>query len=158
MAARLDPKLADARLNLGVIFFRQSEYTRAGKELWEAVRLNPRYALAYFNLGLVRLAQHDLENAKQLFQKVEQLGSRDATVYYNMGLIYETIGDNADAVRLFKTALSLKPEWVEPRLKLVSAFANNGMCQEAEELARTSPVHDSRLEAAAAGCSSGGRP
>jgi tetratricopeptide (TPR) repeat protein len=146
VAVRLDPGLADAHQNMGVILFQQGDYSEAAKELEEATRINPKYTLAWFNLGLVTIAQGDLAGAKKYFKKVEELGSRDAAVYFNLGLIYEKTGDDADALRLFKTALALRPEWIEPRLELAHAFTNNGMCKEAVDIIKSSPANDPRFQ------------
>ena len=152
-AIKLDPKKADTHANMGICLFKIGYNDAAEDEFKKAIELDPKYSVAYFNLGLVyavRALRHpegnDLELAKANWEKAMELKPTDAKVYYNLGAIYEKLNDPANAVRAYQIALSLRPEWVEARLKVAKAWAGQGRCGEALKLVQSSPVQDPRFQ------------
>ena len=151
-AIKLDPKAAESHSNMGICLFKIGNYPAAEDELKKALEIDPKYSIAYFNLGLVRAAQKDLPGAQKYWEKALELKPRDPKVYYNLALIYEKINDPLDEMRMLKTAISLRPEYVEARLKAVQKMIELGLCDDAINMVNLSPVRDLRLEHAIQQC------
>jgi Tfp pilus assembly protein PilF len=58
-AIALDPKLADAHTQLGILYARRGEYDRAAAEFEQTIKLDPDQATAHYHLGqaLIHLGQ-----------------------------------------------------------------------------------------------------
>jgi tetratricopeptide (TPR) repeat protein len=78
-AASLDPRLAKARFQLGVLYFHQRRYPEAVAALEEAVRLEPGMAPAHYRLAQIyrRTGRKDL--AQKELETFERLQPREAT-------------------------------------------------------------------------------
>jgi tetratricopeptide (TPR) repeat protein len=78
-AALLDPRLAKARFQLGVLYSDQRRYPEAVAALEEAVRLEPEMAQAHYRLSQAyrRTGREDL--ARKELEAFERLKPRDAT-------------------------------------------------------------------------------
>ncbi len=72
-AVKLDPRLAEAHIELGILLNREGQEQAARKELELAVSLDPRSNKAYYTLAQVyrKLGQH--VQAQEALQKFEQL-------------------------------------------------------------------------------------
>jgi len=152
-AIMVDPKKADTHANMGICLFKIGNNGAAEEEFNKAIELDPQYSVAYFNLGLVYAVRafrnpegKDLDLAKANWERAMELKPTDAKVYYNLGAIYEKLNDPPNALRAYQIALSLRPEWVEARLKVASAWSQQGRCAEAEKLVQSSPVRDLRFQ------------
>ena len=78
-AASLDPRLAKARFQLGVLFSDQRRYREAAAALEEAIRLEPEMAQAHYRLAQAyrRTGREDL--AQKELEAFERLQPREAT-------------------------------------------------------------------------------
>ena len=78
-AAFLDPRLAKARFQLGVLFSDQRRYREAAAALEEAIRLEPEMAQAHYRLAQAyrRTGREDL--AQKELEAFERLQPREAT-------------------------------------------------------------------------------
>ena len=72
-AAALDPRFADARLELGNLYADQARYTDAIREYQEAIRLQPDFAAAHYRLGQVYVRAGDKQRAREEFDAYERL-------------------------------------------------------------------------------------
>jgi len=145
-AIHLDPKDKDSYNNLGVCYFQTGDSSQAERNFLKVIELDPKYAVAFFHLGLIKIIENDVAGAKNYFDRAEQAGAKDARMYFNLGLVYEKLGEPVSALREFSIASSMRPEWVEARLKVAEAFAGQGRCEDAAGLIQASPVSDPRFE------------
>jgi tetratricopeptide (TPR) repeat protein len=75
-AIKINPNLAVAHYNLGVLLKDLQRYDEAEKEYREAIRLNPNHAKAHVSLGLLYIevgkkgkAREKILKARELFEK-----------------------------------------------------------------------------------------
>jgi tetratricopeptide (TPR) repeat protein len=106
-ALELDPRLADAHVNLGRLLHVAGELGRAEPHYREAARLDPDDPTPHFNLGVL------LEEAKRRDEAVHayrQAILRDpdfADAHCNLGLLLELLGRRQEAVRHLMAARQL---------------------------------------------------
>ena len=62
-------KKEDKLLELAKLYFINSKFDEAQKELNEVLKINPLNAQVYCNLGLIAEHKKDYEQAKQLYKK-----------------------------------------------------------------------------------------
>ena len=72
-AIALDPKLAEARLQLGNLYSDQGKYAESVPEYEKALQLSPDLADAHYRLGQAYVRTGDKERAQQQFQVYQQL-------------------------------------------------------------------------------------
>lgn len=134
-ALRLKPGYAEARLNLGVVLFRQGKVLEAIAQCEEAVRLKPDFSEAQRNLawalatcadGTVR----DGGRAVAVAQQADRLaGGKDAGVLDALAAAYAEAGRFDDAARTAQAAIKLaesagqvgRAKQVQARLQLYQA-------------------------------------
>lgn len=86
-AVALDPKLADAHMQLGILYARRGEYNRAAAEFEQTIRLDPAQATAHYHLGLalVHLGQKERGDEElKTFRKLHSERKEDVVVAFLM--------------------------------------------------------------------------
>lgn len=86
-AIALDPRLADAHNNLGVLYHQVEDFESAVKEFTEAVRIFPRYAIAYLNMGNSLRKMQDFSGARDALRKAINIDPSCADCYLSLGLV-----------------------------------------------------------------------
>ncbi len=82
-ALELDPKLTQAHLQLGILYARREDYTRASVEFEQSVKLDPDLAVAHYRLGqaLMHLGERDqAAHEMETFRKLDSAQKTDDTV------------------------------------------------------------------------------
>ena len=100
-ATELDPKLADAFVNLGQAYMEKHEYGAAIAPLKRALELSPDLPVAHQLLGYALLSQG---YAAEALPHLEKVGAREA-----MGIAQIELGQYSEAVGNFSAALSQRP-------------------------------------------------
>jgi tetratricopeptide (TPR) repeat protein len=72
-AIALDPRLADARLELGNLYADRARYADAIREYRQAIRLQPDLAAAHYRLGQAYRRAGDKDRAREQFDAYERL-------------------------------------------------------------------------------------
>ena len=132
-AISLDPGIAEAHMQLGLVHLQQKEWDAAEKSFLEAIRIAPRLASAHYQLGLlyfkrgkVPKATASMERSQQINKAEEQLleqrvgmmrNKKKGPVLCNLGQIFLNEKKIDAAIREYRKAL-----WHEPNL----AEAHNG--------------------------------
>src|SRR5262249_7845015 len=80
-----NPKVAQAWVNTGNIFFERGQYLQAAEEYKRAVDADPRSALAYFNLQLAHQAALRLEESDAAFGKAREIDNALVTSILSAG-------------------------------------------------------------------------
>jgi len=104
---RLDPEHAAAHINLGTLYYNQSEYELAEKHYRKAIVCDPRYALAYFDLGNVLDETRRLPEAIAAYKAALQLVPTYADAHYNLALAYERCRKPRLALKHWRSYLKL---------------------------------------------------
>src|ERR1700731_4809951 len=100
-AARIDPDLADAFLNLGAAYMEKHDYGAAIIPLKRALELSPDLPAAHQFLGYALLSQG---YAAEAIPHLERVGARDA-----LGIAQIQTGQLMEAVGNFNEALAKRP-------------------------------------------------
>ncbi len=98
-ALALDPRNADAHVNLGRLLQERGRVEEAVLQYEEALRLSPKHAPAAFNLGT---ALEDLKRtnpAIAAYRRAIALDEQLADAHYNLSRLYEKIGQRQAALR-----------------------------------------------------------
>lgn len=94
-AIRLDPKNADAHVNLGRLFQLQGNLRNAKRHYELALTARPGHQLAYYNLGTVFDELDEIEKAAEYYEKAPAIPDAQ----YNLARICELNGDEVSALR-----------------------------------------------------------
>ena len=97
----LDPRHADAHVNLGRILHEEGLVTEAATHYLQALRYNAKHAIAAYNLGV---AMEDLGRLSEAMKAYQQSASADSNfpdVHYNLAKLHEKIGNRSGAIRHF---------------------------------------------------------
>jgi tetratricopeptide (TPR) repeat protein len=112
---KLDPDYAPAHINLGTLYYNQSEYEQAEAYYRKAIEADPRYALAYFDLGNVLDETQRVDEAIAAYKAALQLAPTYADAHYNLALAYERSRQPRLALRHWRAYLKLdgRGPWAE---------------------------------------------
>jgi tetratricopeptide (TPR) repeat protein len=106
-ALEIDPKMADAHLNLGKLCHDAGRLDEAETRYRAAARLASRDAAPYFNLGVVL---EDLKRPREALECYKESLTRNpdfADAHYNLGLLLENLGNKKEAFAHLRTARKL---------------------------------------------------
>jgi tetratricopeptide (TPR) repeat protein len=104
---KLQPDYAPAHINLGTLFYNQSDYELAEEHYRKAIEADPRYALAYFDLGNVLDETQRVEEAIKAYKAALQLAPTYADAHYNLALAYERTRQPRLALQHWRSYLKL---------------------------------------------------
>jgi tetratricopeptide (TPR) repeat protein len=104
---KLDPDYAPAHINLGTLYYNQSDYELAEEHYRKAIECDPRYALAHFDLGNVLDETQRLAEAIAAYKAALQLAPTYADAHYNLALAYERSRQARLALKHWRAYLKL---------------------------------------------------
>ena len=122
-ALAVNPELAEAHSNLGLIYNQQHQYAPAVSEFRKALAINPKDAITYNGIGAALRAQKDLDGAIKNWQTAVSLNPKLATAHYNLGVAYELQRD-------YDKALASYDEAVKCDYRLGEAYYRMGLILE----------------------------
>lgn len=94
-ALELNPRNADAHVNLGRLLQLKGDIKRAKRHYERALDLVPNHQLALYNLGTVFDELNELESAANYYLRAPAV----ADAHYNLARIFEMLGDEVAARR-----------------------------------------------------------
>jgi len=103
----LDSTYAPAHINLGTLFYNQSDYAGAESHYRAAIECDTRYALAYFDLANVLDETGRLDEAIENYRLALQLAPTYADAHYNLALAYEKLRQSRKALSHWKMYVKL---------------------------------------------------
>jgi tetratricopeptide (TPR) repeat protein len=104
---KLNPDYAPAHINLGTLYYSQSDYELAEEHYRKAIECDPRYALAYFDLGNVLDETQRLDEAIASYKIALQFAPTYADAHYNLALAYERSRQPRLAMKHWRSYLKL---------------------------------------------------
>ena len=110
VALQLDPDLADANTNLGVVSHAQGRLDEAIANYSEALRVRPDNPRAHYNRGRAYLSQRHVEQAIAEYRLALQLAPDDADVLSSLGSALASSGLEDEALVRYRRALALNPD------------------------------------------------
>lgn len=105
--AKYSPSSAQNHNNLGDVFARQKDFTKAIEEFGKAIKINPRYADAYHNLGNAYLSLGRVDEGEQSYQKALEFNPKLWQSYAQLGAINANRGDWSAAENIVLKGISV---------------------------------------------------
>jgi tetratricopeptide (TPR) repeat protein len=106
-AIAIDPRCADAHLNLGRLDHAIGELGKAEAHYQRAVQCDPEDATAHFNLGVLLEDRGRPDEAVQAYHQAVVRDPAMADAHYNLGLLLEARGRRDDALKHLMAARRL---------------------------------------------------
>jgi tetratricopeptide (TPR) repeat protein len=103
-ALQLDPKMADAHLNLGRLYHDAKDWDRAQAHYQAAAECSADDAAPLFNLGVLMEDRKRPEEAIRAYRKSLDRNASFADAHYNLGLLLESLGKKAEAISHLRAA------------------------------------------------------
>ncbi|MFQ5883315.1 MAG: tetratricopeptide repeat protein [Candidatus Methylomirabilales bacterium] len=108
---KIHPKLEIAYWIIGSAYRKLGEKPKAKEMYLQALAVNPNYPHALNNLGTLAAEEGRASEAEALFLRAKEvLGRSNISPYTNLGNLYETTGHIQEALRMYETAVAIKPE------------------------------------------------
>lgn len=134
-ALNINPFLADAHNNLGVIYTQRNMLDEAINSFKEAYRLNTQHISALDNLARIFLNKQDLENAALVFEEILRTNPKDRTkeILNTLGMIYFKQGKIDKVISKCKEIIKLDPNNIAAYENLGSMYYHKGEFKKAKE-------------------------
>src|SRR5882724_7979558 len=104
----LDPKMAEAQLNLGILLL-EKDAAAAAPPLRKAVALMASQSRPRFLLGIALERSGDLAGAAESYEAAAHLNPSDTEVQTHLGEMYLQLKRSADAEKRFRAVLESQP-------------------------------------------------
>jgi Tfp pilus assembly protein PilF len=119
-ALDLDPSLADAHNNLGLVYYAQDRFSEAATQFRKALENlsypTPEYAA--YNLGRVYFKLGDYAAATEAYERSLAILPNNPDGRFELGMSYARLGRLAKAEEEFTAALKLRPDSARTRYEL----------------------------------------
>ncbi len=109
-ALSLDPKHADAHVNLGCLEHEGGQLQRAELHYRAALDANGEHAVAAFNLGVVLEDRRRYAEACAAYRRALEADGRLADAHYNLARVLEHLGEQEASLRHLRTYRTLQQE------------------------------------------------
>lgn len=103
-ALELEPKMADAHLNLGRLYHDGKDWEKAQAHYQAAAGCAPKEAAPLFNLGVLLEDRQRPEEAIRAYRLALARDPSFADAHYNLGLLLESSGKKAEAISHLRAA------------------------------------------------------
>lgn len=123
---QLDPQVALAHHQLGVLMAMGNNHAQAVDELEAAARLNPESAQTHNNLGLTYQVLGMPGRAEAAFSRAANLDPKSAEAAINLGNLYSAQGNLDQAAKAFRYAVAHDPRNARAHNNLASILSLQG--------------------------------
>jgi DNA-binding transcriptional MerR regulator len=107
-ALALDPRHADAHVNLGCLEHEAGRLEAAERHYRAALEVRPDDATAAFDLGVVLEDLGRLDEARAAYERALGAEPDSADAHYNLARLHDRLGDTAGAIRHLQAYRSLR--------------------------------------------------
>ncbi len=132
-ALEVNPNLAEAHNQLGVIQAQQGSLDNAILYFQRAIAIDPEYADAHYNLGNALAESGQIEAAITSYEMSTNLQPDNINAYLNLGVVHLQYQDSEAAAFCYQMALEIDPNCIEAYQALANIFTNQGMLEESIE-------------------------
>jgi tetratricopeptide (TPR) repeat protein len=135
IARRLDDNTMQAKLwgNLGEIYVKVDQLTKAIRASWKAIRFAPQNASLWIGLGRIYLVQGRMEAARSVFKKATRMNLQVADPWINLGHVFQIEKRYSDAIIAYQHAIQLDMQNPSANSSLVACFRLSGKDDLAEK-------------------------
>lgn len=109
-ALELDPSLAAAHTNLGILHYRRGELAEARGHFERALALDPDQPEARYDLANLYDEENQLELAIAEYRRVVATRPDFADAHFNLAIALEKVGSRIQAAEHFRRYLDLEPD------------------------------------------------
>lgn len=145
-AVALQPDLAAAHYNLGVVLLDTSKFEDAAKSFERASLLDPAAAKTHYYLGFLYSQLRQPQQAAAQYELVISSDSPSPEAFNNLGFAYIDLKRFTDAAKVFARALELKPGFAEATGGLCLVNRAIGLGDEALESCRVAAESNPQSE------------
>jgi len=125
-AATADPRLAEAKLGMGIIHHRRREYDLAESMYLAALAAKPGLSKAQLNLAVIAQERGDWARAAELFAQAVRLAPRDPGGRQGRAKALWALGRRDEALAEWENALAIDPQHPGALRGLAEALAEAG--------------------------------
>jgi tetratricopeptide (TPR) repeat protein len=129
----LNPELAVAHYNLGILLKEMGRKEDAEAEYREALRIDPDYAEAHYNLAILLGEMGRKEDAEAEYREALRINPDYAEAHNNLGNLLGDMGRKEDAEAECREALRINPDYAEAHGNLGLLFLKTGRKEEAKK-------------------------
>jgi len=126
-AIKSDPKSVQAHFQLGQLYVKQKEFTRAIGVYQSVAKLDPQFPETYFNLAYIYAVKKEYAKAEEMYGRVVELAPpyMDEALY-NLALVQERQGKRAESMKNLEKALEVNPNNEMAKKYLLRLKGNSG--------------------------------
>lgn len=148
-AIEMEPKMALAHYNLGVLYHDMGKWREAIDAYKTAISCSQNYTEAFNNLGEIYVKQNQLAEAREYFEKALSIKPFHFESLNNLATLYQQKGDFDNAGLFYHKAIESNPLSPEARFNFGTLCLEQGKPDEAEvqlrEAIRLKPKFESAL-------------
>jgi len=105
------PNIANAHVNLGIIFIKNKSFDEAENSLNRALQIEPKNIYALNQLGFLYRRQGNFPKAKASYEKAIDINSDYAYAHLNLGILYDLyLYDLENAIEQYKMYIELSKD------------------------------------------------
>jgi serine/threonine protein kinase/cytochrome c-type biogenesis protein CcmH/NrfG len=109
-AIEANAKSVQAFFQLGLLYARQREYTKAIDAYWKAADLDPNFPDAAFNLAYVYATTSEYQKAAEMYARVAALAPPYLDeALFNLAIVQEKLGKRPEAIQSLERAIQINP-------------------------------------------------
>lgn len=112
-AIRLDPQLAEAYNNRGIVKFELGQFSSAIEDYTRAIQLKANYFEALNNRGNAYIMTEQFQNAERDLRMALKLNDKSADVHNNLGSVYYSEKNFEAAIKEYTQAIQLNPNFAD---------------------------------------------
>jgi tetratricopeptide (TPR) repeat protein len=117
-ARELDPELADAAYNMGVLLVDMKRRDEAMSAYRDALRIRPDHDKARVNLAIALYRNGSLGEAADMLEMATLLNPRNPKAWHNRAMVLESMGRHAEAMTCWDEAARLDPAYEPVRARM----------------------------------------
>lgn len=109
-AIKSDSKSVQAHFQLGLLYMKQKEYTKAIGVYQSVAQLDPQFPETFFNLAYIYAVKKEYAKAEEMYSRVVELApSYLDEALFNLAMVQEKQGKRAEGIKSLEKALQVNP-------------------------------------------------
>jgi Flp pilus assembly protein TadD len=129
-AIRLEPELAEAWCNLGLVLAAKNTLDEAEACYQRAIRLGPDYAEIHVNLGILLARRKRFDEAEKSYRQAIALNPQSLAAWSNLGVLYACCKREPEAEQCYRHAMELDGQYRLARFNLSYLLLRQGRFDE----------------------------